>query len=91
MSYSEQVKADAKKAADYIREHGWCQGTMRDEKGRVCAMGATEYCGAENWGQLVDAAFRNELGGKIGVVQFNDRPGRTVEEVLAVFDKIANS
>lgn len=28
------------KAAEYIGEHGWCQGRSMDEEGRVCAMGA---------------------------------------------------
>ena len=27
-------------AADYIHNHGWCQGNLRDEQGHVCVMGA---------------------------------------------------
>lgn len=86
--YSEQVRKDAKAAADYIREHGWCQGITRNEKGGVCMYGASEFCGAACGGVYLDEAVREEIG--MCVAGWNDKPGRTKEEVLAVFDRIAS-
>lgn len=96
--YSEQVKQDAAKAAAYIRENGWCQrhlflGT------KCCTVGAV-WKGSMYEGQTEDQHFardyglfmavRDELNGP-AVAKWNDEPGRTKEEVLAVFDRIANS
>lgn len=102
-SYSEQVKKDARAAADYIREHGWCQYDEINERGEVCMNGAMFMaCGyeapfsaeADTPGRaLYDACLIVSglgLGGALGC-KFNDTPGRTKEEVLAVFDRIANS
>jgi hypothetical protein len=37
-------------AADYIDEHGWCQGKIRDCDGSVCALGAIFAVGSLNEG-----------------------------------------
>ena len=95
--YSEQVRQDAAKAAAYIREHGWCQDRMfKDQK--ACAVGAC-WKGTEHAGETEDQHFgrdyhlfraiATEVGGR--VANWNDAPGRTKEEVLAVFEAIANS
>ena len=76
---------------------GWCQGTERDSCGRVCALGAVRDIMTEmlNRGLVVrllyqvlcsrDAYFGN-LGAATAVATFNDAPGRTVEEVVKLFD-----
>ncbi len=89
-----QTKANAQKAADLIREHGWCQG-KRNQQGAMCAKEAMErVCVIEHptlgpmsagLCDLADA-FRAETG--MGIIQFNDTPGRTKEEILEVFDRI---
>lgn len=95
--YSEQVRQDAARAADYLREYGWCQGMMFVGK-KCCAIGAC-WKGTEYFGETEDQHFSRdyhlfqaiaEQTGS-GVARWNDRPGRTKEEVLAVFDAIANS
>lgn len=97
--YSEQVKSDAAKAAQYIRRHGWCQYDEVNERGNVCMNGAIRMVSIGDPGvglrgdcPLYDAAC-DEVGialGSLGAV-WNDAPGRTKEEVLAVFDRIANA
>lgn len=91
MGYSQQVKEDAKAAAEYMREHGWCQGTLQNEQGQCCANGAMDKA-IPSVTRFIDVqnAFYRELGIK-SVTDWNDKPGRTQEEVLAVFDRIANS
>lgn len=98
-TYTEQVRADAKKAADYIREHGWIQGRyfekMPDEfgifgSGACCVHGAIiNATNADNCGTPLAVAFGKEIDGVPH--EWNDAPGRTKEEVLAVFDRIANA
>lgn len=99
--YGEQVKQDAAKAAAYIREHGWCQGHYRNNNGECCAAGAMNMTinyhpdepptDDNSWHRWISirTAFREEVGGET-IAWYNDRPGRTKEEVLAVFDRIAN-
>jgi hypothetical protein len=98
-SYSEQVKKDAKAAADYIREHGWIQGRYFENmpnldgtkgNGACCVHGAMmKATNVNTCGTPLRYAFAREIDRDI--VAWNDTPGRTKEEVLAVFDKIANS
>ena len=90
-SYSEQVKKDARAAADYIREHGWCQNVLESD-GRVCMYGAIERIAPEhdNRSRMLIEALRENVPEYL-IAQFNDASGRTKEEVLEVFDKIANS
>lgn len=91
MSYTDQVKQDARKAADHIRVHGWCQGEYKAPDGRVCALGAIRL----STGRMDDCelarVFAKEIGGVSYVHEWNDATGRKKKEVLAVFDRIANS
>ena len=102
--YSEQVRHDAAKAADYIREHGWCQNNFADERGRCCAAGARNAviygspCGVREYMSIeakresaLTQAFKMESDLTMSIPEWNDIEGRTKEEVLAVFDRIANS
>lgn len=95
MSYSEQIKKDAKAAAEYLSKHGWCQYDEFNESGACCMNGAIiKATGVENApsSPLYEVCCQ-EVGvsvGSLGAI-FNDAPGRTKEEVLAIFDRIANS
>lgn len=40
------------KAAQIIRERGWCQGQLRHESGAVCAMGAIEIAAYFAYGPM---------------------------------------
>ncbi len=75
------------KAADYLEEHGHCKHVLFNDKGAVCIRGAFMKVGS--FAQLNEAELRlkefgipwNEL---IGVVDWNNAPERTGEEVIAV-------
>lgn len=97
-TYTEQVKADAKKAADAIRERGWCQYVSEGPDGSICMAQAIKVAIGMDavtmiHGPLYDAA-KEVAGVPLGrnlAPWFNDKYGRTKEEVLAVFDAIANA
>jgi hypothetical protein len=75
-------------AADYIEKHGWCQNTYWDEQGRVCALGAIRRANALTR-DANDAAFKMLRFLDGSVHGWNDAPGRTKEEVVAVLRKVA--
>ncbi len=85
------------KAADILREHGWCQGTIRDRQGRRCAVGAILMADlmvgaafALPRSPYADLAMRKMLPDQ-GVSTWNDEPGRTVEEVIEAMERAALS
>lgn len=83
-------------------EKGWCQGaSARDENGYTVGANlpvATSFCifGALTYEDRYDGTLdarqlvREVLGAKLGdgaIATYNDAPGRTKEEVLALVDK----
>lgn len=77
-----------REAARLIRDKGWCQGVYRDDAGRHCAVGA--LCEATGDGGL-DLA-RSYLWQRIrttSIADWNDRPGRTEQDVIAAFESAA--
>lgn len=83
------VQSDAAATARYIRRHGWIQGRMKDGKGRVCLLGAiSEVTNVVDprYIRLRDAVLA-ELQ-SLPITVWNDSPGRTKDEVLAVLDNI---
>jgi hypothetical protein len=89
-------------AKSLIENHGWCQGTFaKDDCGRTVnslSPEATSFCIAGACSRAAHTArsannylgmlrrLRQHLQG-IPPAEFNDVPGRTKEEVLALFDK----
>lgn len=70
-------------------EAGWCQGAARTRDG-VCIIGSLHdapnhetYIAAS---QRLLAAVKQTGFARGGLPEFNDYPGRTQEEILAVFD-----
>lgn len=77
-------------AADYIRGHGWCQGRLENTRGMVCIVGALN--------KVIDSVdARNRAGIALtkalsyDPVKFNDTPGRTQEEVIALMEAVAKA
>lgn len=93
---NEQTLIHAKQLGDYIRQHGWCQHKPRERDGRVCLRGAMDIvCVKEHpilgpmvfgYVDMVSAIFK-ETG--MYPIEYNDTPGRTKEEILALLDRIA--
>lgn len=71
-----------REARELLVRDGWCQGEYRAGNGRLCLVGAvfsaTPYP-ASALGRL-EAIQSGALG-------WNDAPGRTVDEVLALLDR----
>lgn len=77
------------KAAEIVRERGLRQGAYGFDGGPVCAVGA--MFAADTTGASVLAA-RDALSKHLGVQHpmfWNDKPGRTAEEVAAVMETVA--
>ena len=73
----DEVRALLWRAKQIIRRNGWCQNTSRDEEGRYCIYAAMRAAGSwPNWTQL-------RLPWP---AEWQDDPGRTVEDVYAWFD-----
>lgn len=94
MTVAEQLNA----AADYIEEHGWCQNAYEDDNGGVCASGALREVGRQAFGPggvgMFSVPYRLALtvvGRKLPAMlcDWNDEPGRTKEEVVAMFREAA--
>jgi len=74
-------------AADYLEQHGWCQGQMFGPDDSVCAVGAiaevtradTDY---DHYSEALEVAMSYVGGGPVS--QWNDAPGRTKEDVIAM-------
>ncbi len=82
------------RAADYIEQHGWCQGEF-SKNGAVCVSGAisrvlgVEFYRADN--RVYDAknAFARHLKSDDPPCVWNDEDGRTQEEVIATLREAA--
>jgi hypothetical protein len=85
-----EVARDLRNAAGYLREHGWQQGSMGRKGGPMCLGGALWECvgrtrpigsfsAALGIGHPQEPILALDWG---GVAYWNDRPGRTLDEVL---------
>jgi len=78
------MKEHLAKARELLEEKGWCQGTLRDEQGRLCVTGAIIVSS----GGYPRLAYKmtDILSKKLGedLTHWNDTFGRTKEEVIAL-------
>lgn len=76
--------------ADYIEEHGWCQGVGRNVEGRVCLSYALHSV-SPNWHENNEMYRRLHLatGAEDTLFRWNDEPGRTREEVVSACRRAA--
>lgn len=80
------------KARDIIEDKGWVQERWQDEEGRVCV---TEAIWQAHRTGYSAAAFMNakdklrETIGQFGLMEWNDSPGMTEEEVLNALEVAA--
>jgi len=92
-----------REAKRLIEEKGWTQGTYaRDSRGEACDWnGATALCFCAEGAMFAAAeALRADAGAECAagflieqvtpapsIVAYNDQPGRSREDVIAIFDK----
>jgi len=80
-----QTAADLLAAKRYLETHGWIQGAAGVDGGPRCIVGASNSV-TNDLGRLFD--LRDTFAAVVGCPsKWNDRPGRTVDEVYALFDK----
>lgn len=90
-------------AAQIIRERGWCQGDYSDARGAVCTLGALLVVDSWKVGDReaiwkfedlpLHEACRLRFQKYLGIdftPQWNDAPGRTVDDVLAALTSAAS-
>lgn len=91
----EQTKADLLAAAELLERDGWCQGHFKNKVGQRCLRGAliaaTANDGYINTKRLVEATEAIEAAhdGRFYGATWNDRPGRTADEVIALLREAA--
>lgn len=75
-------------AADLIERDGWCQGHAMNDAGEMCLMQALVFTAS---GMCEFHKLRRILGHAIDepIVEWNDRPGRTKEEVITALREAA--
>lgn len=77
-------------AADRIEQHGWCQDTAMDYRGRMCVLGALSF--AVDFSQAEYAAAVGKIlrqTDAFEIAGWNDAPGRTKDEVVAMLREAA--
>ncbi len=80
-----------REAAETLELVGWCQGILTNDRGQYCAAGAIRRAVNEgnyqNEGAAVTACVSavETLEAEVGqtIVDWNDTPGRTSDEVIA--------
>lgn len=77
-------------AAQYIRDHGWCQGRFYDGD-RVCLLGAliVSTQGRQEYAAAAAALYQANGPVSSDAHDWNDAPGRTKEEVIAALEQAA--
>lgn len=81
-------------AAALIREHGWWQGQDGEGPELCIGLAVDQACADAGTGSapLIDLAERVTGTGNVNkLYQWNDAPERTVDEVLAVLDELAEA
>ena len=78
-------------ARQYIIDHGWIQGALVRSDGCVCLMGALSLSGpTDDYDLYSDAHYALIKTVRSGLPYWNDKPGRTKDEVLAALSSAAD-
>ena len=100
MTLQKVVKETLQRTREIIDEQGWIQGAYQHRSAGYCVLGAL---GKASWQQMalmipakdliwdtIEEQYPRDptkMRGYVGVAGWNDSPGRTKDEVLAVLDK----
>jgi hypothetical protein len=76
------------KARELLERGGWCQGTEYNYRGQRCLVGAVYYVAPTYLdARVAVAALQRETDGAWPAF-WNDKPGRTKEEVFELIDRV---
>jgi hypothetical protein len=86
--------ATLRRAAQIVRERGWTQGRYEEEDGRMCVEGAMSLAHgyqapAGNCDVVADLFALRQVTLE-NVVDWNDAPERTAEDVIAALEAAAD-
>lgn len=89
---SKQVADLLDKSIQRLTERGWCQGSFEDKDGRCCALGVMGRVDDFQSTAFTEAVryVAMEIGDDMSIIGWNDNPGRTKEEVISLFQKVAD-
>ena len=78
------------RARGRIVRDGWCSNGLGDDGKPVCPLGAVYFEGRESFAwkvayRLLQRALPPDASGDVPV--YSNAPGRTLEEILALFDR----
>jgi hypothetical protein len=85
--------------AEYIRQHGWCQGTGIDGNKRVCLLGSllvtvgyeAHFGFPSEWANKTYYQAATRLGHRGYDPGWNDSPNRTKEQVIVALEETARA
>lgn len=91
--HKKQTKTDLEAMRGIIEKYGWTQDKLGDETIGFCLLGANYHhlvvnehdANARRFNRIEQAII--DVNGGMSVDIWNDAPGRTKEEVLALLDK----
>ena len=79
------------KASEILKERGWCQGEYENDKGNVCLARSISlgYNSPIGWLEVTGRLLRKiRIQRFSGLCEWNDVPGRTVEEVIELLESV---
>lgn len=90
-----QTATDLRAIREHLVTHGWTQGEMRSPDGRCCVLGAFDALlpfvaradGLVQRRQAVRRALWRVIPPAMEISDWNDAPGRTFADVLALLDQ----
>lgn len=78
-----------RRAAQIIRERGWCQGEIEDRRGRVCLINAMALADVNT--PTAQDRVKAATGNPTWLHEWNNARGRTAAEVIDALERAANA
>lgn len=82
-----QTLTDAEKAKSLLLERGWCQGPYSTIDDPICLVSALWYVTNIDHNAVAQAVEAMGFRSPRDAIQWNDAPGRTLDEVLERLDR----
>lgn len=86
-SRARQVLFDA---ADYLHEHGWCQGHLTNDDGEVCVLGAVKLAAQQHEDGVLAIVLLKQYIGVVAIARWNDEICRNQDEAIRTLIGAAN-
>jgi len=74
-------------SARNLLQSGWCQHVLHQAGDKHCALGALRVSADNPYHELYGCWHLEQTAGITNIVDWNDAPGRTQQEVVELFDR----